>query len=231
MDRAALAVAALLVALRGTSMRAGFLVGSGFGIAWYAVLVPWLTVIGGDAAIALAVLEGLFYGVFGMLAGQALRIRGWLLWVPALWVATEFATASVPFGGFPWGRLAWAFAGSDFGLYAAWVGVAGVSFLVALLGALLYAWCLRHGVRRECRRGWPRWSLRPCWSARPSPCRRRTPPTSGPSRSRPCRATCRATAWTFARRGPDRHPQPPGRDRAAAPRDVASGSEAQARSW
>ncbi|HZO69248.1 MAG TPA: apolipoprotein N-acyltransferase [Kribbellaceae bacterium] len=136
---APLSVAALLVALRGTSMRAGFLVGSGFGIAWYAVLVPWLTVIGGDAAIALAVLEGLFYGVFGMLAGQALRIRGWLLWVPALWVATEFATASVPFGGFPWGRLAWAFAGSDFGLYAAWVGVAGVSFLVALLGALLYS--------------------------------------------------------------------------------------------
>ncbi len=140
---APLSVAVLLVALRGTSLhpitkRGGFLVGSGFGIAWYAVLVPWLSVIGGDAAIALAVLEGLFYGVFGALASQALRIRGWLLWVPALWVGTEFATASVPFGGFPWGRLAWAFAGSDFGLYAAWVGVAGVSFLVALLGTLLY---------------------------------------------------------------------------------------------
>jgi len=139
---APLAVAALLVALRGSSVRSGALVGAAFGIAWYAVLVPWLSVIGGDAAIALAILEGLFYGVFGALASQALRIRGWALWVPALWVATEFATASVPFGGFPWGRLAWAFAGSDVGRYAAWIGVPGVSFLIALIGTLVYgaAW-------------------------------------------------------------------------------------------
>jgi apolipoprotein N-acyltransferase len=135
---APLAVAALLVALHGTSVRAGALVGAAFGIAWYAVLVPWLSVIGGDAAIALAIFEGLFYGVFGALASRVLRIRGWLLWVPALWVATEFATASVPFGGFPWGRLAWAFAGSDAGRYAAWIGVPGLSFLIALTGTLLY---------------------------------------------------------------------------------------------
>lgn len=133
------AVAALVFALKGTWKRGGFLVGSGFGIAWYAVLVPWLSVIGGDAAIALSVLEGLFYGVFGALASQALRIRGWVLWVPALWVGTEYATASVPFGGFPWGRLAWAFAGSEPGHYAAWFGIPGLSFLLALLGTFLYA--------------------------------------------------------------------------------------------
>jgi apolipoprotein N-acyltransferase len=135
---APLAVAALLITLRGASVRGGALIGAAFGIAWYAVLVPWLSVIGGDAAIGLAVLEGLFFGVFGALASQALRIRGWVLWVPALWVATEFATASAPFGGFPWGRLAWAFADSDVGRYAAWLTVPGLSFLIALTGTLVY---------------------------------------------------------------------------------------------
>ncbi len=134
-----LAVPALLLALDGTSMRGGALVGAGFGIAWFAVLVPWLSVIGGDAAIALAVVEGLFYAVFGALASPVMRIRGWQLWVPALWVATEYAAASVPFGGFPWGRLAWAFAGVEPGHLVAWFGVPGLSFLLALIGTLLYS--------------------------------------------------------------------------------------------
>ncbi|HEY4569293.1 MAG TPA: apolipoprotein N-acyltransferase, partial [Kribbella sp.] len=86
------AVPLFLAALNGTSMKAGFLIGAGFGIAYYAVLVPWLSVIGGDAAIALAVLEGLFYAVFGLFATQVLKLRLWMLWIPCLWVATEFAT-------------------------------------------------------------------------------------------------------------------------------------------
>ncbi|TCM40337.1 apolipoprotein N-acyltransferase [Kribbella sp. VKM Ac-2568] len=134
-----LAVPLLLAALNGVSMKAGFLIGSGFGITYYAVLVPWLSIIGGDAAIALAILEGLFYGVFGMFASQTLKHKLWILWVPCLWVATEFATASVPFGGFPWGRLAWAFADSPLGKLASLVGIPGLSFAVALIGVLLYA--------------------------------------------------------------------------------------------
>ena len=92
---ALVALPVLLATLRGVSMRAGFLIGSGFGIAYYLVLVPWLSVIGGDAAIALAVLEGLFYGVFAAFASQTLKLRLWMLWVPSLWVATEYAAASV----------------------------------------------------------------------------------------------------------------------------------------
>ncbi|NUS00081.1 MAG: apolipoprotein N-acyltransferase [Kribbellaceae bacterium] len=138
------AVPLLLAALHGISMKAGFLVGAGFGITYYAVLVPWLSVIGGDAAIALAVLEGLFYAVFGLFATQVLKLRWWALWIPCLWVATEFATASVPFGGFPWGRLAWAFADAPLGRLAAYVGIPGLSFVVAFLGVLVYA-VLRRG--------------------------------------------------------------------------------------
>jgi len=133
------AVPLFLAALNGTSMKAGFLIGAGFGIAYYAVLVPWLSVIGGDAAIALAVLEGLFYAVFGLFATQVLKLRLWMLWIPCLWVATEFATASVPFGGFPWGRLAWAFSDVPLGRLGAFVGIPGLSFVIAFVGVLVYA--------------------------------------------------------------------------------------------
>jgi len=134
-----IAIPLFLAALNGVSMKAGILLGAGFGIAYYAVLVPWLSIIGGDAAIALAILEGLFYAVFGAFASQALKHRLWMLWIPCMWVATEYATASVPFGGFPWGRLAWAFSDSPMGKLASLVGIPGLSFAVALLGVLAYA--------------------------------------------------------------------------------------------
>jgi apolipoprotein N-acyltransferase len=137
-----LAVAAVplfLAALNGASAKGGFLIGAGFGITYYAVLIPWITVIGGDAAVALAILEGLFYAVFGLFATQVLKLKLWMLWIPCLWVATEFATASVPFGGFPWGKLAWAFSASSLGKLAAFVGIPGLSFVIAFVGVLLYA--------------------------------------------------------------------------------------------
>ncbi|GAB3924278.1 apolipoprotein N-acyltransferase [Kribbella albertanoniae] len=135
-----IALPLFFAALNGTTLssKAGFLIGAGFGIAYYATLVPWLSVIGGDAAIALAILEGLFYAVFGAFAVRVFRHKLWALWIPCLWVATEFATASVPFGGFPWGRLAWAFSDSPLGRLAAYVGIPGLSFVIAVLGVLVY---------------------------------------------------------------------------------------------
>ncbi|MGW6281705.1 apolipoprotein N-acyltransferase [Kribbella sp. NPDC055071] len=136
---AIIAVPLFLAALNGASAKGGFLIGAGFGIAYWGVLIPWITVIGGDAAVALAILEGLFYAVFGLFATQVLKLKLWMLWIPCLWVATEFATASVPFGGFPWGKLAWAFSDSPLGRLAAYVGIAGLSFVIAFLGVLVYA--------------------------------------------------------------------------------------------
>nr|WP_202885903.1 apolipoprotein N-acyltransferase [Kribbella sandramycini] len=138
---ALIAVPVFLAALSGAglSSKGGFGIGAGFGIAFYSTLVPWLSVIGGDAAIALSILEGLFFAVFAAFAVRLLRHKWWMLWIPSLWVATEFAAASVPFGGFPWGRLAWAFADSPLGKLAAYVGIPGLSFVIALLGVLVFA--------------------------------------------------------------------------------------------
>ena len=54
-------------------------------------------------------------------------------------VAEELARDTVPFGGFPWGRLAFAETASPFTPYAAVGGAPLVTFATALCGALAAA--------------------------------------------------------------------------------------------
>ena len=77
-----------------------------------------------------------------------LRLPGWPLWVACLWVAQELARDTMPFGGFPWGRLAFAETASPFTPYAAVGGAPLVTFVTALSGALLAA-----AVLQRCRPG------------------------------------------------------------------------------
>lgn len=138
-------VAALFWALRRDGARWGFLVGLVWGLAfflphlWWAnyatETVPW---------VALSVMEACFVAVLGA-AWVWARRRPWLAarpWAQAvgfalLFVGVEQARTEVPFGGFPWGRLAFSQVGSPLGR-AAWLGgEVLVSLLVALAGSLL----------------------------------------------------------------------------------------------
>ncbi len=65
------------------------------------------------------------------------RLPGWPLWAACLWVASELARSTVPFGGFPWGRLAFAQADAPYKAYAALGGMPLLSFAVALSGTAL----------------------------------------------------------------------------------------------
>ncbi|GAA1735898.1 apolipoprotein N-acyltransferase [Isoptericola hypogeus] len=120
--------------------------------------VPW---------VALAVLEAAFLAGFGALWTWARRwVQRWG-WVrrhaaaraaalsatfAVVFIAVEQWRSEIPFGGFPWGRLAWAVAGAPTGR-AAWLGgTTLVSFLVAVAGVLL-ALAVGHLLRRR-RRGW-----------------------------------------------------------------------------
>ena len=124
---------------RGQSVRRALLLGFVLGLAFFGLLLRWLLVIGPDALALLAALEAAFFAL--MFAGLALvqRLRLWPLWTACLWVAAELARSLVPFGGFPWGRLAFSQAASPFGAFAAVGGMPLVSFAVALSGALLLA--------------------------------------------------------------------------------------------
>jgi|GEM_PF-147350 len=99
-------------------------------------VAPWL-------ALAL-VLCTPFFGAFGALWTWARRLlwRWPARWLSALvfalvWTGVEEWRSRVPFGGFPWGRLAWAVAGAAPGR-AAWLGGSVLAtFLLALAAGLI----------------------------------------------------------------------------------------------
>ena len=133
------AVAGLVVAVRGLHGRRAFGVGLAFGAAFMAALLPWLQVIGVDAWIGLSLLEASFFGALGVAAARVVRLPGWPVWVACCWVAADVLRSLVPWGGFPWGRLAFATVDTPVAPAMSWVGTSGTTFLVALLGATL-AW-------------------------------------------------------------------------------------------
>ncbi|MEE4422121.1 MULTISPECIES: apolipoprotein N-acyltransferase [Streptomyces] len=134
-----LAVAALALLTRGRTARQGAWTGLAFGLPFFLILLKWLHVVGWDAVVGLSIAEALFVALLG--AGLALtsRLPAWPLWGACLWVAEEWARDRLPFGGFPWGRLAFANTGSPFTPLAALGGAPLVTFAVALAGTLLAA--------------------------------------------------------------------------------------------
>nr|WP_245194666.1 apolipoprotein N-acyltransferase [Kitasatospora phosalacinea] len=141
-----LAVAALALLTRGRTARHGAWIGFAFGVPFFVVLLSWLRPVGWDATVGLSLIEALFLALMG--AGLALtsKLRGWPLWGAVLWVTQEWMRDRLPFGGFPWGRLAFANTASPFTPLAALGGAPLVTFAVAAAGALL-AWAALSAVR------------------------------------------------------------------------------------
>ena len=135
-------VAALTLVCRGTSVRRGALLGLAAGLALFLPLVEWTATIAGlGALVALAVLQAAFLALLGAALPLVVRLQGWPLWTAGLWVLSEALRSRIPFGGFPWGRLAFSQGDSALTPFAAVGGAPLVSGVVALLGAVL-AWSL-----------------------------------------------------------------------------------------
>src|SRR5699024_6096448 len=122
-----------ILALHGTSVRSGAVVGAAFGVSFMTMLVWWVHVLGFGVLIALAGASVPFYAAFGAGFAVLQRLRAWPLAGAALWMSVEYLRSIFPFGGFPWGRLAFATVDSPLSAYARWIGVAAVSGLVFAL--------------------------------------------------------------------------------------------------
>ena len=133
------AVAGFVLATRGLSVRRAFWVGFVFGAAFYLTHIFWMRAVGVSAWLALSTLETIFYAALGSASALLQRHRWWPLWCAAAWTTMEVARSGWPLGGMPWGRLAFGVADTPVAQALPYAGAVGVSFLVALLGALL-AW-------------------------------------------------------------------------------------------
>ncbi len=131
-------VAVLALSVRGAGPRTGAVGGLLCGLALFLPLLHWSGAVAGPAAwIALAALQAAFLAPMGAALTATSRLAGWPVWGAALWVGQEALRDRLPFGGFPWGRLAFSQDASPLTPLAALGGAPLVTFAVALLGGAL----------------------------------------------------------------------------------------------
>ncbi|OKK03429.1 acyltransferase [Streptomyces sp. CB03234] len=125
--------------LRGRRLRAGFGLGYLAGLGFLLPLLAWTgEEVGAGPWLALAAVEALFIAAACLLVAAVSRLPAWPVFAAAAWIVGEAARARVPFGGFPWGKIAF---GQPDGLFLPLVAVGGtpvLGFAVALCGFGLY---------------------------------------------------------------------------------------------
>ncbi|MFF1962844.1 apolipoprotein N-acyltransferase [Streptomyces sp. NPDC058232] len=121
--------------LQGRRLRAGFGLGLLAGLGFMLPLLHWTgEEVGPVPWLALAVAEALFVAVGCIGIAAVSRLAWWPVWAAAVWTLDEAVRARVPFGGFPWGKIAFGQADSVFLPLAAVGGTPLLSFAVVLCG-------------------------------------------------------------------------------------------------
>ncbi len=141
-----LGLAGLMVLTRGVSGRAGTGLGVLFGLGFMLPLLSWITIIGPDAWVGLSILEALFFGLLGWAWARLRAVPWWPLGVALTWVTVESLRGVIPFGGLPWGTLAFGLVDTPVARYGRLGGTALVSFVVVLAVALL-VWTVEQRAR------------------------------------------------------------------------------------
>ncbi|MFF2503425.1 apolipoprotein N-acyltransferase [Streptomyces sp. NPDC058067] len=141
---APLALALFGASVHGRRLRAGFGLGFLMGLGFLVPLLSWTGVdVGPLPWLALAVTEALVVGLAGLGVACVSRLPLWPLWAAGVWIADEALRARFPFGGFPWGKLAF---GQPSGLFLPLASLGGtplLGFAVVLCGFGLTALALR----------------------------------------------------------------------------------------
>ncbi|MFE9257945.1 apolipoprotein N-acyltransferase [Streptomyces sp. NPDC006879] len=133
------ALALLAGCLHGRRPRAAFGLGLLTGLGFLLPLLVWTgEEVGPVPWLALATVEALFIAVGCVVIALVSRLPLWPLWGAAGWAAAEAARARLPFGGFPWGKVAFGQADGLFLPLAALGGTPVLGFAVVLAGFGLY---------------------------------------------------------------------------------------------
>ena len=146
-------VALILVSIRGLRFFAAAFVGFSSGVAFYMSQIEWISLYLGPVPwIALSVMEALIFAL-----GAAVIASVWsflthtlsgklasfwiALAIATVWTAREWVAINIPYGGFPWSRVAQALSDSFLSSLVYFVGISGLTFVsvfmtVALLQAI-----------------------------------------------------------------------------------------------
>ena len=126
-----------------------------FGLGFFLPLLRWTGIYVGPVPwLALSGAEAVFVGAAGAGAAVVSRLRGGPLWAAAVWVGVEALRARTPFGGFPWGRVAFGQPDGPLLPVAAVGGAPLLSFATVLAGFALGE-AARRLARREGRAAVP----------------------------------------------------------------------------
>ncbi len=133
------AFAALAWTLRGRGWKSALGRGYLFGLGFLLPLLVWTGVeVGPGPWLALVAIEALLVAVTCVGVAAVSKLPGWPLWAAAVWTLGEAARARAPFGGFPWGKIAFGQADGVFLPLAALGGTPVLGFAVVLCGFGLF---------------------------------------------------------------------------------------------
>ena len=127
------------LALEGRSWQVGFGLGLLFGLAFFLPLLSFTNIYVGDFPwYALSVMEALLTAPAGaLIAAASRRLPLWPVWAASAWITGEALRARLPFGGFPWGGVAFSQPDGPLLPVASLLSATGLAFLTALAGFAL----------------------------------------------------------------------------------------------
>ncbi len=128
--------ALLGLSLDGRGWRAGGGLALVFGLTFYLPLLSFTNIYVGDFPwYALSVAEAVLTAPVGaLIAAASRRLPLWPVWAAAAWITGEALRARVPFGGFPWGAVAFSQPDGPLLPAASLLGATGLAYLTALAG-------------------------------------------------------------------------------------------------
>ena len=145
-------LALLLVSVRGLRFWPASIIGFFGGFAFYLSQIEWMSLYLGPVPwLALSFLEGVIFGlglgVIAILWSALATLRQTAykslliaLGLATIWTSREWVSINLPYGGFPWSRLAQALSDSFLANFVYYVGISGLSFIVAFLTVLAIGW-------------------------------------------------------------------------------------------
>lgn len=134
---AVMGVALLTFACLRARLWEGIVAGGVSGLVFFALLMPWLRVIGDEAWLGLSAYCAAWIGLVGAGTAALTRMRAWPVLVPCLWVLEEALRDRLPWGGYPWGRLAFSQSEAPYSWVSRLGGMPLLTFWVASLGVVL----------------------------------------------------------------------------------------------